>query len=115
MTPMVEVQPGVPFDKLWEMCVRGLKLASKKAAEFGVAIAVQNHHDIAVHHETLRWLLEEVDEPNCRAAFDAWAPALRGLKGEELKLERKARLNAVPMGTGISDIRDGSHTRCARC
>jgi len=59
MTPMVEVQPGVPFDKLWEMCVRGLKLASKKAAEFGVTIAVQNHHDIAVHHETLRWLLEE--------------------------------------------------------
>ncbi|HEX28608.1 TPA: sugar phosphate isomerase/epimerase, partial [Candidatus Poribacteria bacterium] len=69
MTPMVEVQavyvgelaklardlgcgmirvftgferPGVPFDKLWEICVRGLKLASQRAAEFGVTLAVQN-------------------------------------------------------------------------
>jgi sugar phosphate isomerase/epimerase len=163
MTPMVEVQavyvgelarlardlgcgmvrvftgferPGLPFDKLWDICVQGLKLASQRAAEFNVTLAVQNHHDIAIHHESLRWLLEEVDEPNCKAAFDAWAPALLGLEGEELKeavrviapflvhttvadyikhprfiydqsltnyLKREARLNAVPMGTGIVD------------
>ncbi len=76
---------GIPFDKHWEVCVEGLKLAARQAAEFGVTLAVQNHHDVSVHHDVLRWMLEEVDEPNCKAAFDAWAPSLHGLKGEELK------------------------------
>lgn len=76
---------GVPFDKHWEACVQGLKLAASQAAEFGVTLAVQNHHDVAVHHDPLRWMLEEVGEPNCKAAFDAWAPALQKLEGEELK------------------------------
>ena len=129
MTPMVEVQavyvgelaklardlgcgmirvftgferPGVPFDKLWEICVRGLKLASQRAAEFGVTLAVQNHHDIAIHHESLRWLLEEVNEPNCKAAFDAWAPALQGLKGEELK-EAVRRIAPFLVHTTVAD------------
>ncbi|MCD6507095.1 sugar phosphate isomerase/epimerase [Candidatus Poribacteria bacterium] len=129
MTPMIEVQavyvgelarlardlgcgmirvftgferPGVPFDKLWEICVRGLKLASQRAAEFGVTLAVQNHHDIAIHHESLRWLLEEVDEPNCKAAFDAWAPALQGLKGEELK-EAVRRIAPFLVHTTVAD------------
>jgi sugar phosphate isomerase/epimerase len=39
---------------------------------------VQNHHDTAVHHDSLLELLEEVGEPNCKAMFDAWAPALQG-------------------------------------
>jgi len=76
---------GVPFDKHWEACVQGLKLAAKQAAEFDVTLAVQNHHDVAVHHDALRWMLEEVDEPNCKAGFDAWAPALQGLEGEGLR------------------------------
>lgn len=76
---------GVKFDKHWETCVDGLKLAAQQAAEFDVTLAVQNHHDVAVHHDSLRWMLEEVDEPNCKAAFDAWSPALHGLEGEELK------------------------------
>jgi len=76
---------GVLFDKHWEACVQGLKLGAREAAKFGVTLAVQNHHDIAVHHDALCWMLEEVNEPNCKAAFDAWAPALQGLEGEELK------------------------------
>jgi sugar phosphate isomerase/epimerase len=76
---------GVVFDKHWETCVQGLKLAAQQAAEFGVTLAVQNHHDVAAHHDSMRWMLEEVDEPNCKAAFDAWAPALQGLGGEKLK------------------------------
>ena len=76
---------SVTFDKHWEICIRGLKLAAQQAAEFDVTLAVQNHHDLAVHHDTLRWMLEEVDEPNCKAGFDAWAPALHGLEGENLK------------------------------
>lgn len=76
---------GVAFDRHWEACVQGLKLSAKQAAEFDVTLAVQNHHDTAVHHDALRWMLEEIDEPNCKAAFDAWSPALQGLAGEELK------------------------------
>jgi len=76
---------GIPFDKHWETCIQGLKLAARQAAEFDIALAIQNHHDVAVHHDTLRWLLEEVDEPNCKAAFDAWSPALFGLAGDDLK------------------------------
>ena len=40
--------------------------------------AVQNHHDMAAHFETLADLLAEIDHPHCKAAFDAWAPALHG-------------------------------------
>lgn len=75
---------GIPFEAHWDACVRGLKEAARRAADFGVTLAVQNHHDVASHHEALLWLLEEVDEPNCKAAFDAWAPCLQGIRGEEL-------------------------------
>lgn len=68
----------VPYRAQWERCVRCLRELARRAAEFGVTVAVQNHHDLANHHLTLRDLLEEVGEPNCRAAFDPWAPALQG-------------------------------------
>lgn len=88
--PMIRIftgleRDGATFDRHWEMCVNGLKQASIQAAEFGIDLAIQNHHDIAVHHDSLRWMLEEVNESNCKAAFDAWAPALHGLSGEEMK------------------------------
>jgi sugar phosphate isomerase/epimerase len=78
-------RPGVPFDKQYAMVVEGLKLAGEKAAKYGVTLAVQNHHDIAVGHDTMYWLLKEVDLPNVKAAFDAWAPALQDLNSEEMR------------------------------
>ena len=89
-TPIVRVftgfeREGVVFDKHWEACVRGLKMSAQLAADFGVTLAVQNHHDVALHHDAMRWMLEEVDEPNCKAGFDAWAPAIQGLEGEDMK------------------------------
>jgi sugar phosphate isomerase/epimerase len=78
-------RPGVPLDKQYAMVVEGLRLAGQKAAEHGVTLAVQNHHDIAVHHDTMYWLLKEVNLPNVKAAFDAWAPALQGLSSNELR------------------------------
>lgn len=74
----------VPVETQWATLVQGLKLAAREAAQYGVTLAVQNHHDIANHHEGMLWLLEEVNEPNVKAAFDAWAPALQGLSKEEL-------------------------------
>ena len=75
---------GLPFDAQWAIVVQGLKLASKKASEYGVTLVVQNHHDIAIHPDAQRWLIQEVNEPNVKAAFDAWSPALLGINGQEL-------------------------------
>ena len=75
---------GVSEDAQYGELVRGLKLAARAAAQYGVKLVLQNHHDLACHHEQLAWLLQEVDEPNLKAAFDAWAPFLQGVRGSEL-------------------------------
>jgi len=71
-------RPDAPYDTLWKRVVAGLKETARRAADLGVTLAVQNHHDLAAHHRSMIDLLQEVDEPNCRAAFDAWTPALQG-------------------------------------
>ncbi len=58
--------------------VETLREAADRAAAFGVTLGVQNHHDSAAHYLSLYDLLTAVDHPNCRACFDAWAPALQG-------------------------------------
>ena len=55
-----------------------MRECARRAADSGVTIGVQNHHDIACGFESLYDLVQEVDQPNCRAMFDAWAPALHG-------------------------------------
>jgi sugar phosphate isomerase/epimerase len=71
--------PAATYDQLWGWCVAGLRECARLAAPLGVTIGVQNHHDTAVHHDSLFDLLEEVGEPNCKAMFDGWAPALQGV------------------------------------
>lgn len=78
-------RPGIPYDKQYAEVVSGLKMAGKLAAEHGVTLVVQNHHDIALHHDAMHWLLEEVNMPNVMAGWDAWSPVLEGLSGEELR------------------------------
>jgi sugar phosphate isomerase/epimerase len=68
----------VPYQAAWNYTVSCLREAAHRAADYGVSIGVQNHHDLAVHADSLADLLQEVGEPNCRACFDAWAPALQG-------------------------------------
>jgi sugar phosphate isomerase/epimerase len=82
-------RPGVPSDVQWGIVVQGLRLAAKQAATHGVTLAVQNHHDIAVSPDALLWLVQEVNEPNVKAAFDAWSPALAGINGPELEAAAK--------------------------
>jgi sugar phosphate isomerase/epimerase len=62
----------------WKIVVDALRECARRAADAGVTIGVQNHHDIACGFESLYDLIQEVDHPNCRAMFDAWAPALHG-------------------------------------
>lgn len=69
---------NVGYDQAWNWCVESLQESSRRAADFGVTIALQNHHDTAAHFESFADLLDDVDEPNCCAAFDAWSPALHG-------------------------------------
>ncbi|HWR50038.1 MAG TPA: sugar phosphate isomerase/epimerase [Bryobacteraceae bacterium] len=76
---------GVAYDTQYAEVVKGLRMAAQRAAEFGVTLLVQNHHDIACHHRQLAWLLDEAGEPNLKAAFDAWAPWLQGITGEALE------------------------------
>ncbi len=76
---------GIPFDAQYAMVLEGLKLAGQKAAVYGVTLAVQNHHDIASHHDMMHWLLTEVDLPNVKAAFDLWTPTLQGLDAEQIR------------------------------
>jgi sugar phosphate isomerase/epimerase len=71
-------QPGVGFAALWDRTVSCLKECCDRAAAYGVTLAVQNHHDLGAHSDVLRELLSDVDRANCKAAFDAWSPALRG-------------------------------------
>jgi sugar phosphate isomerase/epimerase len=97
-TPMVRVftgyvREGVPYDQQYAQVVEGLKMAGKTAAQYDVTLAVQNHHDIALHHEEMFWLLNEVNLPNVKVAWDAWSPTLEGLTSEEI---RKSILRMKP-------------------
>ena len=78
-------RPGIPYDKQYAEVVEGLKMAGKLAAEHGVTLVVQNHHDIAIHHDAMYWLLKEINMPNVMAGWDAWSPVLEGLSAEELR------------------------------
>lgn len=71
--------PAWDFGRQWRLIVETLHEVSVRAADLGVTIGVQNHHDIACGWESQLDLLWEVGEPNCRALFDAWAPALHGV------------------------------------
>jgi sugar phosphate isomerase/epimerase len=63
----------------WKITVDALRECARRAADVGVTVGVQNHHDIACGYESLYDLIQEIDHPNCRAMFDAWAPALHGV------------------------------------
>jgi len=92
------------YPEAWERCVGGIRDCARRAADFGVTIAVQNHHDLALDHEGMIELLDQVGEPNCRAAFDAWAPAIQGLSGEALAAAVRAIAPHV-VHTTVADYR----------
>jgi sugar phosphate isomerase/epimerase len=78
-------RPGIPYDKQYATVVEGIQLAAKEAAKYGVTLVVQNHHDIALHHDAMHWMLTEIDMPNVMAGWDAWSPTLEGLSKKEIK------------------------------
>ncbi len=70
--------PAATYAAQWKILVETLRECARRAAEYGVTVGVQNHHDIAAGYEVMHDLIREVNEPNCRAMFDAWSPYLHG-------------------------------------
>ncbi len=62
----------------WDLCVRAVRECAAVAADCGVVLGVQNHHDVGVGVDAYLEFLDDVGHPNCRAMFDPWAPALHG-------------------------------------
>jgi sugar phosphate isomerase/epimerase len=83
----------------WKLTVEALRECARRASDFGVTVGVQNHHDIACGFESLRDLIGEIDEPNCRAMFDAWAPALQGVD----IVSAAARMAAITVHTTVAN------------
>ena len=71
--------PSTEYLPQWNLVVDCLKECAHNAADFEVTLAVQNHHDLGADFRSHKDLLEAVGEPNCRAGFDAWSPALHGV------------------------------------
>lgn len=66
------------YQRDWTTCVVALREAAAAAAEFGVTLGLQNHHDVGVSVEAYEELLDDVGHPNLRAMFDPWSIALHG-------------------------------------
>jgi sugar phosphate isomerase/epimerase len=62
----------------WRRLTEIFREACDRVAPFGVTIAIQNHHDLALATPALLEFLSDIDRPNCKLGFDAWSPALRG-------------------------------------
>jgi sugar phosphate isomerase/epimerase len=62
----------------WRRLTGIFQEACDRVAEFGVTLAIQNHHDVAIATPALLEFLADIDRPNCKLGFDAWSPALRG-------------------------------------
>lgn len=71
-------RPDMPIAEAWARTVAGLQECCDRAADHGVTIGVQNHHDIAVHSKALLELLHDVDRDNCALMFDPWSICMRG-------------------------------------
>lgn len=69
---------GGTFLAGWRSTVEALRACCDRAADAGVRIGVQNHHDIGVDTAAYVALLDEVDRPNLVPMFDCWSPWLRG-------------------------------------
>lgn len=118
----------------WDKCVAAVRECAEVAAEHGIIIGVQNHHDVGVGWRSYIEFLDDVAHPNCRAMFDPWSPALQGADLREcalalaprmvqttladyVRLERfryvpglvnyepmTAMVRAVPLGEGFLDL-----------
>ncbi|KKL49548.1 hypothetical protein LCGC14_2314420, partial [marine sediment metagenome] len=67
-----------PLTAQWLKTVGAIRECCDRAAEFGVTIGVQNHHDLGVSTKAMAELLYQVDRPNCIPMYDCWSAFLLG-------------------------------------
>jgi sugar phosphate isomerase/epimerase len=91
--------PSAGYAALWQIVVDAIGECARRAAGYGVTIGVQNHHDVAAHPEAQLDLVQAVGEANCKAIFDAWAPALHGAD----IIEAARRMAPVTCHTTVAD------------
>lgn len=99
--------PALPFTRAWDACVEAVRECAQRAADHGAVVAVQNHHDVASHSAAFALFLDEVAEPACRAAFDAWTPTLQG---DDLAGSARALASRTVHTTAADYVRLPRHT-----
>jgi sugar phosphate isomerase/epimerase len=62
----------------WDRVVGSLHEGASIAADYGVVLGLQNHHDLGVTADGFAELLADVAHPNLKAMFDPWSVALTG-------------------------------------
>ncbi|MDR0457378.1 MAG: sugar phosphate isomerase/epimerase, partial [Treponema sp.] len=62
----------------WYTVAEALRECGRRLAPMGVTLGLQNHHDIGADPEGMIDLLQDIGEPNVKAMYDAWTPALHG-------------------------------------
>jgi sugar phosphate isomerase/epimerase len=93
---------GAVTQAIWQQTVKAIREICDRASEHDVTIAIQNHHDLAVETTGVLELLGDVNRPNCKLAFDAWSP---GLRGEDLFQAAKLAAPHVAITTNADYIR----------
>lgn len=81
--PIIRVFSGYLTDEAnyqgdWSRCVTALRESAAVAADYGVVLGLQNHHDVGVSVAAYEELFNDVDHPNMKAMFDPWSIALMG-------------------------------------
>ena len=69
---------GLSYLSQWGIVLDALRECARRSAGLGVTIGLQNHHDIGADTAGMLDLIAEIGEPNVKAMYDAWAPALQG-------------------------------------
>ena len=77
----------------WNACITAVREAADIAADHGVTLGIQNHHDVAVGLDGYSEFLDDVDHANCKAMFDPWSVALQG----DVDLRKAAKTMAPRM------------------
>ena len=118
--------PGQTPHAAWQRVVAALREMCDRAAAHGITIAVQNHHDVALHTDALLELLARRRPPELQARVRRLVagPARRGpVRGGEAggpahgdHHERGLRpAAAVPLPAGAGELRAGrARTWCGR-
>ncbi|MCL2478603.1 MAG: sugar phosphate isomerase/epimerase, partial [Treponema sp.] len=70
--------PGNQYWPQWYTVTEALRECAQKLAPMGVTLGLQNHHDIGADPEGMIDLIDDIGEPNVKAMYDAWTPALHG-------------------------------------